>query len=160
MKRLCIVVVCGLVLGAASFWFWRSREPSVSLAARPITVLRLVDYGPHSQSSKMYDENVAEQRVLGAEAAERVAAALGNEANFSGHGARCFSPGMGFRFGDGPDAQHALICLNCRKIGFVRGEGWVVRGLTNDGLREFREIYEGLFASASQPATATTRDRS
>jgi hypothetical protein len=148
-----VVVVAGLAF-AMWLYFKRPRELTVSLIGRPVTAFRVDSAVPSSD----YEEYVVEQRELGAEAGARVAAVLGNPAHFVGHGARCFSPGLAFRFGSGEDAEHAVICLTCRKVVFRRGEGRLVRGLTDQGLREIRELYEGFFPNASRPTTAATQE--
>lgn len=148
------VVVAGLAF-AAGVYFKRPREITVSLTGRPVTAFRVDSAVPSSE----YEKYVVEQRELGAEAEGRVATVLGNGANFVGHGARCFSPGLAFRFGSGDDAEHAVICLTCRKVIFRRGGETLVRGLTDRGVRELRELYDEFFPNASRPTTAATQER-
>jgi len=158
MKRIALAIALLLFVGALPFGLWRMRRswPTASFAGRPVTALRLVDYGYQSDPNS-YDANVAGQRVLDANATARVLAVLDNHATYSTRNARCFTPGLAFRFGSGTDAQHILICLACKKVGFRRGEDWFFRGLSDQGVQELRQLYDEFFPAASQPTTATTQ---
>src|SRR5258708_3837995 len=59
---------------------------------------------------------VLETRTMTLEQADRLRKLLTDDRYFTLDGAMCFEPGMDFVFGDGEDAIHVVVCLECYKI--------------------------------------------
>jgi hypothetical protein len=63
-------------------------------------------------------------------------------------GADCFDPGMEFQFGQGDDAVHVVVCLECWKLRIANIDSKKLNlfyGLKKSGVEELKALYNEIF---------------
>lgn len=78
----------------------------------------------------------------------RVQAFLTGNGYLALEGADCFDPGMEFQFGQGDDAVHVVVCLECWKLRIAKAGSMKLNlfySLKRSGVEELKALYKEIF---------------
>ena len=160
MKRKGLILGIVLLVGLAVYVWWDRRSP-YDFPAGPVLAYKLDGRRTESASGKsdLYAWPVLLKRGVDDGMASKIRTALRNGSNYAWMGGyKCFNPGMAFRFGEGNLAVDVLICLECRRVYFLRvSDGEHAREplcISDAGLDAFGSLYDALFPKS--PTTSTT----
>jgi hypothetical protein len=133
-------------------------DPAHLLPQAPILAHRLDgDYdfnNPISSPGKLRSSPILETKPLAETQQAQIRHILNDSATFGGEGMRCFSPGLGFTIGTGPDALDILICLQCYRAYFLHGETKRIELLSKAGHDQLLKFYTELFPITGTPESA------
>lgn len=153
-KIVSAVVVALIAAAIILVLIFRKRSEPVLAKTGAVTAFQ-IDEDPVDPGYVILHNHWAavKQISLGRTEADQVHAVLNNGDNFRMGHAKCFSPGMGFRVGEGKNVIDALVCLHCDNIYFYRVTdelAYKSYKLTPAGHDAFLKIYRGTFG---EPAT-------
>src|SRR5581483_9967230 len=95
---------------------------------------------------RFYDCAIVDQKKsLAPDVANKLRKILADPSTYDITMPHCFEPGMAFRFGNGDNAVDVVICLNCNKIEFHRGQIVKSKPISDRGNDELRQIYQKVF---------------
>jgi hypothetical protein len=99
----------------------------------------------------LQDWKILSEKTLNSTETAEALALLTAESTYTDMGAKCFDPGMGFRFRRGNSYLEFVICLNCRWVyAYVRGERFYW-ALSNKGKEHLLRIYKSHVSPDSKP---------
>jgi hypothetical protein len=113
----------------------------------PVTFFRI---DPHSgnpgdkarRGPFLRDWTILQEKSLDAKTIEDVRSILTREGSYSDCGARCFDPGLGFRFKRGGSDVDLVICLDCLWVHAYAGDERTIWALSRSGAERLMGIYK------------------
>lgn len=143
------------------WWHGLSNAAPFPLGARPVVAYQLGSVifqkgDVPSVEANFHDYRIETTRTdVPDDVLRELVQSLESRSTYTDNAYKCFDPGMGFTFGNGPERVEVLICLACRRADFCRGNKWVNTCLSGKGIARLDAVYRRLFTPTTQP---TSRD--
>jgi hypothetical protein len=112
----------------------------------PATFFKLDPHSGTPESKKrggpfLRDWTILQEKPLDATAADEVRSILTSQGSYSDTGAKCFEPGLGFRFNRRGSVVDFIVCLACRWIHACEGDQTSFWALSESGVDRLMGIY-------------------
>jgi len=97
---------------------------------------------PGGEGSNLRNYRILQQKTLEVKTTDEIRALLTDPETYSEMGAKCFEPGMGFRFSRGGSDLDLVICLQCSWIYAYEGSEFKSWALGQSGVAALLKVYQ------------------